>query len=110
MVLASAAIIGFFISLIISALIIYVVTKLVGETEGFGTAFIAALIGAIIYGVAYYFIGSGTWASILAGIAWLIALGSLYSIGWIKALLIAVAIWLLSSLIGYVFPTIMGPL
>ncbi len=44
-----ATVIVFFISLFISAIIIYVVTKLFGEKEGFGTALEAALIGAIIY-------------------------------------------------------------
>jgi len=44
-----ATVIVFFISLFISAIIIYVVTKLFGEKEGFGTTLEAALIGAIIY-------------------------------------------------------------
>jgi len=101
---------GFFISLIISALIILLVTKLFGETEGFGTALLAALIGSIIYSLSFIFIGSATWAAIIAGIAWLIALSSLYSIGWIRSLLIAIVIWFIASLVSYFFPTVIGPL
>ena len=110
MVLTSTVIIGFLISLVISALIIYVVTKLFGETEGFGTAIITALIGSIIYAVAFFFLGSGVWAAALGGIAWLIALGTLYKIGWIKALGIAIIVWLISSLVSYVLPTLNGPI
>ncbi len=110
MVLTTAIIIGFLVSLVISALVIFIVTKLFGETEGFGTALLAALIGSVIYSLAFYFIGSGIWASTIGGVAWLIALGSLYSIGWIKSFLIAVVIWLLAGLISYVLPTVRGPL
>ena len=39
-----ASIVGFLVSLLVSAMIIYVVTKLLGEKEGFGRAFLAALI------------------------------------------------------------------
>ncbi|HLP78999.1 MAG TPA: hypothetical protein VK158_00015 [Acidobacteriota bacterium] len=110
MAVASAVLLGFVISLVISAIIIYVVTKLFGESEGFGTAFLAALIGALIYGVTFFLVGNGMIASLVGGIAWLIALGSLYKIGWLRALLIAVIIWVLSSFVSYVFPTVAGPL
>ena len=54
-----ATLIVFLISLVISAIIIYFVTKIFGEKEeGFGTAILAAFIGAIIYAVAYYFLSS----------------------------------------------------
>ncbi|MFO8015608.1 MAG: hypothetical protein R6U32_00740, partial [Candidatus Woesearchaeota archaeon] len=70
--------IGFLISLVISAIIIYLAAKLLGEKEGFGTAVMAALIGAVIFGLASYLLGIGWIASLVGGIAWLIALGSLY--------------------------------
>lgn len=110
MVMTSAAIIGFFISLIISTIIIYFVAKFFGEKEGIGTAFVAALIGAIIYSVAFYFLGGGILASVLGGVAWLIALGSLYKIGWLKALVIAIVIWVAALIVGIVLPTVAGPL
>jgi len=107
-----ATVIVFFVSLVISAIIIYVVTKIFGEKEGFGTALLAAFIGAIIYSVAYYFLRPelGWLASIIGGIAWLIALGFLYSIGWLKALGIAIIVWIIAAVVGFFLPTVIGPL
>ena len=94
----------FVISLIISAIIIFIVTKIFGEKEGFGTALLAAFIGTIIYTVLYYVFGNITelaglkWvAPIIGGIGWLIALRFLYSIGWLKALGLAIIIWIISA-------------
>jgi hypothetical protein len=107
-----ATVIVFLISLIISAIIIYVVTKLFGEKEGFGTALLAAFIGAIIYAAAYYFLRPelGWVASLIGGIAWLIALGVLYKIGWLKALVIALIVWIIAAIVGIFLPTMIGPL
>jgi Na+/melibiose symporter-like transporter len=107
-----ATVIVFFISLVISAIIIYFVTKIFGEKEGFGTALLAAFIGAIIYAVAYYFLKPelGWLASLIGGIAWLIALGALYGIGWLKALVIAVIVWIIAAIVGIFLPTMIGPL
>ena len=108
-----ATIIVFLISLVISAIIIYFVTKIFGEKEGgFGTAILAAFIGAIIYAAAYYFLRPelGWLASLIGGIAWLIALGFLYGIGWLKALGIAIIIWIIAAIVGIFLPTMMGPL
>ena len=107
-----ASVIVFLISLVISAIIIYVVTKIFGEKEGFGTALLAAFIGAIIYAVAYYFLRPelGWVASLLGGIAWLIALGFLYGIGWLKALGIAIIVWIIAAVVSFFLPTVIGPL
>jgi hypothetical protein len=107
-----ASVIVFLISLVISAIIIYVVTKIFGEKEGFGTAILAAFIGAIIYAVAYYFLRPelGWVASLLGGIAWLIALGFLYSMGWLKALGIAIVVWIIAAVVSFFLPTVIGPL
>jgi hypothetical protein len=104
------ALLIFFISLIVSALIIYLVTKLLGEKDGFGTAVLAALAGAIIYAFVYYFIGIGWVASLIGGVVWLIALGSLYKMGWLKSFLVAVIVWIFAAIVGLVLPTIGGPL
>jgi len=96
--------IGFLISLIISAIIIYAVTALFGEAEGGGTAVAAALVGAIIYGLAYFFLGNGLWAAVLGGIGWVIALASLYDIGWLKAAVIALIIWLIAAVVSWFLP------
>jgi len=109
--LTITTVIVFLISLIISAIIIYIVTKLLREKEGFGTALLAAFVGAIIYAVIYYFLPNYGWvASVVGGITWLIALRALYKIGWLKALVIAVIVWILAAIVGFFLPTIVGPL
>ena len=110
--LTLSTVILFLISLFVSAIIIYVVTKIFGEKEGFGTALLAAFIGAIIYAAIYYFLRPelGWLASLIGGIAWLIALKGLYSIGWLKALGIAIIVWIIAAIVGFVLPTVTGPL
>ncbi len=100
---------SFVISMIVSTIIIYVVTKILGEREGIGSAILAAFIGAIIYTVAYFFLGTGLFAAIIGGIAWLMALGSLYKIGWLKSLLISIIVWIIVSLLSFL-PSVVGPL
>jgi L-lactate permease len=102
----------FVISLLISAIIIYIVTKIFGEKEGFGTAILAAFIGTIIYTVAYYFLRPelGWLASLIGGLGCLLALRFLYSIGWLKALGLAILIWIISAVVGFFLPTVTGPL
>lgn len=94
----------FVLSWLISAVIIFVTTKIMGEREGFITAFSAALIGSIIFAAAYFFIGSGFWSSLIGGLAWLFALKRLYRVGWFKSALMAVVIWLLNSLASNFLP------
>ncbi len=105
----SALLINFIISIIVSAIIIYAVAKIFGEKEGVGTAFITAFIGSVIYVLSYYFLG-GIIASLIGGIAWLIALGSLYKMGWLKSLVVAIVIWVIASFVGNYLPTLIGPL
>jgi hypothetical protein len=102
-------ILGFLLSLLISAIIIYVATKLFGESEGIGTAVLTAFLGAIIFAVAGSF-GIGWIAALIAGIVWLLAIGSMYKVGWIKSFLIAVIIWIFATIVSYILPTIAGPL
>jgi hypothetical protein len=101
---------SFIIALIISTLIIYVITKLFGETEGISTALLAAIIGTVIYSLVYYLIGLGLLAAFIAGLVWLMALQHLYAIGWLRSLGIAIVIWIAASIVGLFLPTITGPL
>lgn len=110
MVTTTDAILGFVIALIVSTLVIWIVTKLTGEKEGIGTAFVAAIIGTIIYTGAYWLLGNGLLAAVIGGIVWLLALKALYKIGWIKALVIAVIIWIITAIVGIILPTFSGPL
>jgi hypothetical protein len=100
----------FIVALIISTVIIYLITKFFGEREGITTAFLAALIGTVIYSIVYYLLGQGWIAAIIAGIAWLLALQYLYKIGWLKSLVIAVVVWIVTTIIGWFLPTLTGPL
>jgi hypothetical protein len=102
-------ILSFIVAWIISTVIIYAVTKLFGETEGLGTALVAAIVGTIIYTIVYFFLGHGLLTAFIAGIFWLLALKSLYKIGWIKSLVIAVIIWIVASIVGIFLPTLGGP-
>jgi hypothetical protein len=99
---------SFVIALIISTIIIYAITRFFGEKEGIVTALIAALAGSAIYTIVYYVVG-GLLAAFIAGIVWLLALQFLYSIGWIKSLVIAVIIWIVATVAGWVLPTVTGP-
>lgn len=100
----------FIVGLIISTIIIYLIAKLFGEKEGIGTALLAALTGTIIYTIAYSLMGKGWIAAIIAGIVWLLALKFFYKIGWFKSLVIAVAVWILTTIVGWFLPTLTGPL
>lgn len=100
----------FIIALIISTVIIHLITKFFGEKEGITAAFFAALIGTVIYAVVFYLLGQGLIAAIIAGIGWLLTLQYLYNIGWLKSLVIAVVIWIVTSIVGWFLPTLTGPL
>jgi len=100
----------FVLGLIISSLIIFAVTRLSGETEGFGTALLAGLVGAVIYAIAYLLLGHGLLAAVIGGFFWLFALKSLYKMGWIKSLAVAIVVWILALVVGFLLPTAIGPL
>ncbi|MFH0949246.1 MAG: hypothetical protein V1802_02055 [Candidatus Aenigmatarchaeota archaeon] len=102
-------VLNFVFSMVVSTIIIYIVTKLLGEKEGLGSAVLAAFVGAIVYTISYFFLGTGLLAAAIGGIAWLIVLGSIYKIGWLKSLLIAVIMWIVVSLLSFL-PTVVGPL
>ena len=99
----------FVIGLVISTFIIYIVTRLFGEKEGIKHALAAAFIGSAVYSVVYFIFGHGFLAAIIGGFVWLLALKALYSIGWIRAFIIALIIWIISGLVGLIIPTVPGP-
>ena len=100
----------FLIGLAVSTIIIFIITKLFGEKEGIGRAFAAAIVGTIVYTAVYYFVGRGWIAAIVGGIVWLIALRALYKMGTLKALIVAVVIWIVATIVGLLLPTATGPL
>ena len=100
----------FVIGLLISTVIIWVTTKLFWQKEGIVRAFLTALIGSAVYSIMYFVFGSGWIAAIVGGIVWLIALRALYDIGWVRAFLIAVIVWVAATVVGLLLPTAPGPL
>lgn len=107
---ALGSVVIFLVSLAISTVVIYVVTKLFGEKEGVGRALLTAIIGTIVYSIAYFLLGTGWLTAILGGIVWLLALRWLYDISWLKALGIAVIVWIAATVAGLILPTAPGPL
>ena len=65
-------------------------------------------MGTIIYTIAYYLLGQGLIAAVIGGIFWLWRSNTL-KIGWIKSLVIAVVIWIVTSIVGWFLPTVIGP-
>ena len=100
----------FVIAIIISTIIIYIATKIAGAKTGIVRAVLTAIAGSVIYGVTYFLVGQGWLAAIAGGIVWLIALRALYDIGWLKALVIAVIVWIGATIVGLILPTAPGPL
>ena len=100
----------FLVGLFASGVIIYFVTKLFGENKGIGRAILTALVGTIVYTITYHLIETGWIAALAAGIVWLIALSSLYKIGFLKSLVVSVVIWIFATIVGIFLPTVSGPL
>ena len=100
----------FIVGLVISTIIIYITTKLVGQKEGIGRAFVTALTSTVIYVVVYYIFGNGLLSALVGGIIWLIALKVVYNIGWFKAFVIAAVVWIGATVIGFLLPTVPGPI
>ncbi|MFB5607677.1 MAG: hypothetical protein ACE5RI_06030 [Candidatus Nitrosomaritimum yanchengensis] len=103
-------VIVFLLGLFTSGIIIYFVTKLFGESKGIGTAIVTALVGTVVYTISYHLFETGWISAIAAGIVWLIALSSIYKIGFLKSLVISVAIWISATMVGFFLPTVSGPL
>ncbi len=60
---------------------------------------ITLIISAIIiYALASFFLGGET-----------IAIPSLYDMGWLKAIITSVFVWILALLVGMILPTLEGP-
>ena len=107
---SASSILVFLIGLFISTIVIYLSSRFVGTKRGLKVAFFTAIIGSIIYAVVYFLLGNGWVAAILGGITWLLALKSLYKIGWIHALIMAIIIWVLTSIVGVFLPTAPVPM
>lgn len=101
---------SFIVGWIVSTIIIFLITRYIfKEKEGVGRAAVAAVAGTVIYSISYFILGTGIIAALIGGIVWLFALRSLYKIGWMRALLIAIIIWIIATIAGFFLPTLGGP-
>jgi hypothetical protein len=110
MALDASSIILFLVGLLISTVVIYLVTFVLGQRRSIKLALFTAIIGSIVYGVSYALMGNGFLSAVLGGIAWLLALKTIYRISWLKALIVAVIVWIITAFIGALLPTAIGPL
>jgi hypothetical protein len=101
-----STLLSFIVALIISTVIIYYIAKFFGAKDSLTTAVLAALIGTAVYTIFYYVLGQSLIAAFIAGIVWLLALQKLYTIGWFRALIIAIFIWIVTSLAGLFLPVL----
>ena len=101
-----STLLSFIVALIISTVIIYYVAKFFGAKDSLTTAVLAALIGTAVYTIFYYVLGQGLVPAFIAGIVWLLALQKLYTIGWLRAFVIAVFIWIVTSVVGWFLPVL----
>ena len=107
---SASSVLIFLIGLIVSTIVIYVVSRFAGTKRGLKVAFFTAIIGSLIYAIVYFLVGNGLVAAVLGGVAWLLALKGLYKIGWFHALVMAIIIWIIASLVGVLLPTAPGPI
>ena len=103
------AIIHFLVGLLISTVVIYLVTFILRQKRSIKLALLTAIIGAIVYELASR-VGDNFLSSVLAGIAWLFALKTIYRMGWSRSLIVAVIIWIVTYLIDKSLTTVKGPL
>ena len=103
-------IIPFLIGLLVSTVVIYVVTLVMRQRRSIKSTILAAIIGSIVYVVAYTRLNDPFLSAILGGIAWLLALRIIYRMGWLKALVVAVMIWIVAYVVDGLLPTTIGPL
>ena len=108
--LDASIIVPFLIGLLVSTIVIYVVTLFMRQRRSVKLALLAAIIGSIVYFIAYIVLGHGFVSVVLGGIAWLLALKTIYRMGWLKSLIVAVAIWIITTFVGEWLPTALGPL
>jgi len=108
--LTPTSIIVFLIGLLVSTVVIYLVTFFTRHRRSIKLALFTAIIGSIIYAIVYALFPNGFLSAVLGGIAWLLALKAVYHMGWLKALIMAVAIWIITTIIGVLLPTATGPL
>jgi hypothetical protein len=104
------SIIIFLVGLLISTVVIYLITFILGQRRGIKLALFTAIVGSIVYGITYAIFGNGFLSAVLGGITWLLALKTIYRMSWLKSIIVAVIVWIITTAIGSLLPTAIGPL
>jgi hypothetical protein len=104
------SIIIFLVGLLISTVVIYLITFILGQRRGLKLALFTAIVGSIVYGITYAIFGNGFLSAVLGGITWLLALKTIYRMSWLKSIIVAVIVWIITTAIGSLLPTAIGPL
>ena len=78
----------------------YVVTLVMRQRRSIKLALFTAIIGSVVYVIAYVRLENDFLSAVLGGIAWLLALKAIYHMGWLKALIVAVVILVITFIIG----------
>ena len=99
----------FLIGWLVSTIIIFLTTRIFGK-KGLKRALITSISGSLVYSLFYYLIGNNIISGFFGMIVWLFLLKSLYKISWIKSILIAFFVWIITSVLGILLPTLPGPL
>ena len=105
-----SSIIFFLIGLLVSTVVIYLVTLFMRQRRSLKLALFTAIMGSIVYVIAYVLLRNDFLSAILGGIAWLLALKSFYHMGWLKALIVTVGIWIIITIIDVLLRNAIGTL
>ena len=102
------SIIIFLVHLLILMLIIYLVTLLLGKRRSMKLALFTSIVGLIVYWIANSLWTNSLVSAFLGGISWLVALKTIYRMGWIRALIVAVGILIISYIVVTELPRALG--
>lgn len=101
-------IIGLVIGWLVSGVAVWLSLKLFPgkqKRESFGGALLTALVGAAIFSVFTMLkIPLGTFIAI---IVWLYALRKIQNVSWLSAAILAVLIYIINAILGFLLPTIL---
>ena len=84
--------------------------KNIWRTGGNKVCFFSSYFWIDNLGVLNNLFGINIITSIIGGALWIFVLKIIYRMKWLKTLLIAFIIWVITNLIGFLIPTLSGPL
>jgi len=94
------SIIIFLADLMILMVVVYLVTLLLGKRRSLKLALFTSIVGLIIYWIANSIWANSLVSALLGGISWLVTLKTIYRMSWIRALIVAVGILVITYLMA----------